>query len=200
MNTAHLTNSNSNPYIFEGFIKDWPIKYELGEPLVRAILNQGITPMLPHSGFNGTFNIILPFVFGKDLNEVSRENIKRAYGTRFPYQTVTFSVNINTFTNNCGMKSITGLYCNQLDRSFQKQMLEYLESFLLYKCNAGVVVASDYVEGPLLGRVANLLINAGNGYIKSKEYINPNYATSETHRILLMYKELDAKTLPNYWV
>ena len=99
---------------------------------------------------------------------------------------------IDSFTSNCGVKSISGGYLYSIEQS--NKFMQIIESFLYYCCNCGIVVGSDWIRGSML----RVIQSVGN-YTITEPVWNPNYTTNPDHKILLFYKYLDKNALVDYW-
>ena len=95
---------------------------------------------------------------------------------------------IEPFTKNCGIKAISHVRGDP-------ELLEILESFLFHVCRAGIVVASDYINGGTFKMLKP--------YFKATDPVwNPVYTWpgGESHKIVLFHKFLgDLKGTNNPW-
>ena len=114
------------------------------------------------------------------------------------YYPFNYNVKITSFTSNCGAKAISSLGG---PTEYMKLFINYLESFLYYKCNCGVIVGSDFfVSNEYHGGTGSNITKFGTGYTKTDLVWNPNYTTpnSNKHNIFLFYKYLNKDELVNY--
>ena len=144
-------------------------------------------------------NIYLRVHAPKELySPESAQKYKRKYGCLpFDFQ---FEAQVSPFTNNCGVKALHHLRAGKNDVNLKKKFLEYVESFLYYCCNCGIIVGSDYIQREYdTGATYRYLRDSGTDYVFTPEVWNPNYTETLNHNIFLFYKYLDATKLPNYW-
>lgn len=99
---------------------------------------------------------------------------------------------INSFTQNCGIKTLEQISFSSGDG---KELLKYIESFVWYCCNGGIIVGSDTI----INSTRNFIKAYGENYKFTEPVWNPNYTWNFEHKICLFYKELDGKTLIDYW-
>ncbi len=95
---------------------------------------------------------------------------------------------VEPFTKNCGIKSISYVRGDP-------ELLEILESFLFHVCRAGIIVASDYINGGTFKMLKDT-------YKAIDPVWNPvyNWPGGEFHKIVLFHKLLgDLKGTPNPW-
>ena len=130
--------------------------------------------------------IILNIPYSLDKKQEAEDYYKR-YNSQA--NSAQFGVYIRPFTGNCGIKSIQ--YLN----GYSELFIKFMESFLYYCCNCGIIIGSDYEYGG----VKKDLIKYSTNYIWTDPVWNPNYTFNLEHKIQLFYKYLDKDALVDYW-
>mgnify|MGYP001610293494 FL=1 len=126
---------------------------------------------------------------------------RKLYRTGIHPYVNTFQAYVRPFTHNCGAKTIGDL--SMVGTSEEcKLFMTYLESFLWHKCNCGLIVGSDYVDGTDVGYTGYCVKTYGTGYTVEEPTWNPNYTwkNGRDHKIFLFHKQLTEANAPvNYW-
>lgn len=129
------------------------------------------------------------------------QQIRDMYGDDANVTKRTFFVRVRPFTHNCGVKAIEDLSVSGSNEEC-KLFLTYLESFLWHKCNVGIIIGSDYVDGEDQGLTGRNIKTYGEGYTIEEPTWNPNYkwTNGRNHKIFLFHKQLTEANVPvNYW-
>ena len=130
------------------------------------------------------------------------EMYQKRYGPGAQQWTNTFKAVVRPFTHNCGAKTIEDLSMSGTPEEC-KLFFTYLESFLWHKCNCGLIVGSDYIDGPDTGQTGYCIKTYGIGYTFEEPMWNPNYTwrpDGRNHKIFLFHKQLTEENAPvDYW-
>lgn len=137
---------------------------------------------LPPEDFKGkVFARLEGSAEGSDINW---NNFQGHFKISDDHETI-FSARIRPFTENCGAKSISHLYYLRGENGHFDKYLDILEYVLYDRCNAGLIVGSDFI----FGRTYNYIKKFGRGYVFSDHICNPTYGKPKnSHMIGLFYK------------